>query len=81
MKMNFEWFVGFYEGEGSPGRAGGKYKGKYYNYLRLQIGQKQKSVLLKIEKFLRNLGYTHVYVYPNRKLYKGKPYLSWIRVR
>lgn len=76
--MTIDWLVGFYEGEGSPGRSGGKYKGKYYNYLRIQIGQKDKSPLLKIRSFLLASGYKRVYIYPNRKTYKGRPYLSWL---
>jgi hypothetical protein len=76
--MTFDWFVGFYEGEGCPSRTGSRYKNKYYNYLRLAIGQKDKTPLVRIKKFLEDLGYTNVYIYPNRKTYKGRPYLSWI---
>jgi hypothetical protein len=68
--MNFDWVVGFYEGEGNPGRLSSKYEGRCYSYLRLQIAQKEKSILLKIKKFFKNQGYVHVFIYPDHACWR-----------
>ena len=62
--MTFQWFVGFYEGEGNPGYASNGKRGRT-KQLRFVVVQKELRVLRKIQLFLGRRGFPS-YIYPRR---------------
>lgn len=58
-EVNFDWIMGFIEGEGCFSVWANKTKGKTYEHFSLIIGQKDREILDKINHFFGSWGRIH----------------------